>query len=149
MIVLEIPKLFIEKVLLEGGYSVHPRGYKHGYVRDLSHKKRWHAYPKGDTVEIHLDRTSKKNRHFVESRWQGMEGAERSRLKKIWRGIDPVIVERRTFNLERRRLNKEKKISRNVYASNLPELQRNIVPKVLKRPLRRRLKIFVTSILSR
>jgi len=94
------------------GYRKHPRK-NYGFIRDIEYEKRWHAYPRGDTIEVHLDK--KINKSHVVLAWGGMQNIEQGRFMKAYKKltkkkIPPPAPKKRKFKPE--------------YAPNLVELQK-------------------------
>lgn len=119
---LNIPIEYSEKVLLAAGYKKHWKG--NGYVRDLTHKKRWHAFIEEDKINFHLDRTNENNMHFVEKNWLKIHSIERKRIRSIWyQKFDPIRAAKREEKILRRLYHH--KMGWKMYADNLQELQKH------------------------
>lgn len=81
MITIHCKELYQDQVLRKAGYEKHHKG--DGYVRDVDAFTRWHAHTFKKTIEVHIDKTNRKNNYHYVARDKGAEAYEASRLRSI------------------------------------------------------------------
>lgn len=110
----------METVLEKADYVEHQTIYEgekvYGWVRYALLNGRFHALVNKNIVTIHIDYSARNGKHYVPDNWNHTLFLEVKRIKKIYRELNPAKPPPES---------KPKKESKNIFAPNLMELQKN------------------------